>query len=441
MHRVNLDLPARQSSPIDPACGSGIFLVGLFNRLAEEWKRANPNARYDRRATELMRVLTENLYGVDNNPTACRITAFSLYLACLDQLSPPDIRQLLSKGKLLPPLVWSADGAGRQGDTIRYADFFTAAADLPKNVHFVVGNPPWGSNATATTPAGRWCAAHVRPLPDKQISTAFVWKAAEHLEADGRVCLVLPYGVLFHHSSTALEFQRQWFQRHAVDHILNLADYQYFLFEESRNPSIVVRYAREKPSCSSHRIEYWAPKTDWAITQSELITVVPQDHTRVTVREVLDDLKEVNKEDAPQIWKEHLWATPRDRRLLDRLFLMPRLRDHVRQAKEKDTLKPWLIAEGFQPVGPSDDPTDGKEMVLPSKWFIEARSAKINLILVEGEEDCTKLPSETICVRSRSNKNTTIFDAPHVLVNEGLSGFRRVGGHDSGRPAKHKCEG
>ncbi len=31
-------------------CGSGIFLVGLFNRTAEEWKQANPEARNDRRA-------------------------------------------------------------------------------------------------------------------------------------------------------------------------------------------------------------------------------------------------------------------------------------------------------------------------------------------------------------------------------------------------------
>ncbi len=29
---------------LDPACGSGIFLVGLFNRIAEEWKHANPKA-------------------------------------------------------------------------------------------------------------------------------------------------------------------------------------------------------------------------------------------------------------------------------------------------------------------------------------------------------------------------------------------------------------
>ena len=71
---------------LDPACGSGIFLVGLFNRIAEEWKQANPEARNDRRARELRKILCSSLAGVDKNPTACRITAFSLYLAYLDQL-------------------------------------------------------------------------------------------------------------------------------------------------------------------------------------------------------------------------------------------------------------------------------------------------------------------------------------------------------------------
>lgn len=58
-----LDL-ALSSSPsllnlrcLDPACGSGIFLVGMFNRIAEEWKAANPQARNDRRARELRKVL------------------------------------------------------------------------------------------------------------------------------------------------------------------------------------------------------------------------------------------------------------------------------------------------------------------------------------------------------------------------------------------------
>ncbi len=131
---------------LDPACGSGIFLVGLFNRLAEEWKLKNPGARYDRRANGLMDVLRTNLYGVDSNRSACQITAFSLYLAFLDQLSPPDIQKLLGKWNL-PHLV-SIPGETTTNlpvGTIRWADFFTEAAALPIKAHVIVGNPPWGS--------------------------------------------------------------------------------------------------------------------------------------------------------------------------------------------------------------------------------------------------------------------------------------------------------
>ena len=65
---------------LDPACGSGIFLVGLFNRLAEEWHRKHPTADYDTKLRALTEVLKTNLYGVDRNRTACLISAFSLYL-------------------------------------------------------------------------------------------------------------------------------------------------------------------------------------------------------------------------------------------------------------------------------------------------------------------------------------------------------------------------
>lgn len=92
---------------LDPACGSGIFLVGLFNRIAEEWKTRNPNARYDRRARELLLLLQKCLFGVDKNPTACRITAFSLCLAYLNQLSPSDIQRLQKNGEHCLAWYWT----------------------------------------------------------------------------------------------------------------------------------------------------------------------------------------------------------------------------------------------------------------------------------------------------------------------------------------------
>ena len=396
---------------LDPACGSGIFLVGLFARLAEEWNRENPKASYDAKLKGLTAILKTNLFGIDKNRSACLIATFSLYLALLDQLSPPDIRRVLKKVKVLPRLV--ADDAG-DGATIRCADFFTEAASVPELVDFVIGNPPWSKAKSPTAPVSVWCSARKLPFPGKQIAFAFVWKAPEYLKPGGKVCFVLPHGLLFNHTQSAVQYQQRLFKTHAVDLILNLADYQRFLFEESEVPALVVRYTKERPADSGHPIDYWSPKTDWAVSQAEVISILPQDRARLTVREVLDDLR---SDDAPLIWKERYWATFRDRRLMDRLRLYPRLRDILGQ-RAKGEPKRWIIAEGFEPFGVNDRPETLRRVSLPNTARIEAATHVLDLILLEQEceiQDVLNLELR----RAISNKD--IFKKPLVLVKQGYS--------------------
>ncbi len=280
----------------------------------------------------------------------------------------------------------------------------------------VIGNPPWGSNAERGTPAATWCAAHDLPIADKQIATAFAWKAAKHVAADGEVCLVLPVGTLFNLTRTALDVQRAFLKRHAVNTVLNLADYQRFLFEEAGHPALVVSYRRAPPVNDLHEIAYWVPKSDWLVTRAEVITVVPEDQSRLRLRDVLSDL---DTEDAPQIWKRRYWATGRDWRLLDRLCSYPRLRDHVRKPREDAPNKPWLMAVGFQPVTEADDPAKAKTISLPSDAFIRARSPELDLFLIPS--DCSRLEAAAVRVRGGSNTNTDVFRAPHVLVSKGFT--------------------
>jgi hypothetical protein len=393
---------------LDPACGSGIFLVGLFNRIAEEWKQANPKARNDTKAKELIHLLQTHLFGIDVKETACRITAFSLYLAYLDQLSPRGIQERTEKGHKLPRLIV-------EGGNIQCADFFAEDVAFPSEVDIVIGNPPWGSIATSTTPAGMWCEVHDRLLPDKQIAAAFVWKAVEHLAANGKVCFVLPHGLIFNHSTTAVPFQKAWISAHAVDCVLNLADLRFFLFEKAIHPAIVVRYQKAAPKDGNHRINYWAPKADWTVTKTEVITVAPQDRMTFTVGEVLQDL---GGPDAPQIWKQRFWATHRDWRLLDRLATYPRLRDIVRRPREKNSSKPWFMAVGFQPFGDNDPESSRKTLTLPSRHFIPATSPALDLFVLEG--DCDTLPSKQVEVR-RLMQTPQVFRGPHVLMAKGMT--------------------
>ena len=155
---------------LDPACGSGIFLVGLFNRLAWEWTQSDPQAPNDRRAEALLGLLRESVYGVEKSRVACRIAAFSLYLAYLDQLSPRDIQGLQRNGPALPRLVdepgRGAPGPGERLGNIVCADFFAVDSRPYGNFDFVVGNPPWGrvgkKRARGTMVCG-WREGHARP--------------------------------------------------------------------------------------------------------------------------------------------------------------------------------------------------------------------------------------------------------------------------------------
>ena len=421
---------------LDPACGSGIFLVGLFNRLAWEWTQSHPNASNELRAKGLIGLLRDSLFGVDKSRVACRIAAFSLYLAYLDQLSPRDIQELQRNGPPLPRLV---DESGEEacsfeleGRNIVCADFFSAHLRLPENVDLVVGNPPWGS-AKEEALAARWSEESARVMPDRQIATAFVWKAVEHVRADSVVCFVLPHGTLFNHGSKALEFQKAWFKEHRIERVLNLTDLRFFLFRDAIHPAIVVRYRNIRPDKCNRKIEYWVPKVSWPTTKADVVSVGPRDRTELAVGEVLKDL---DTPDAPQVWKRHFWATPRDLRFLDRLLELPRLRDHVRGPRRRNGSKRWVIAEGFQPVGASDERSQSKQLELPSRYFIDARSPAIDLFLLP--EDCQVFPSSTIVARQRSNSYTGIFRAPHVLITQG---FKRIAFADFDVSFRHAVRG
>jgi hypothetical protein len=64
---------------IDPACGSGHFLLGAFYRLLREWQKREPAVN----VRELVQRALEGVYGVDLNPYAVAIARFRLLIAAL----------------------------------------------------------------------------------------------------------------------------------------------------------------------------------------------------------------------------------------------------------------------------------------------------------------------------------------------------------------------
>jgi hypothetical protein len=99
---------------LDPACGSGSFLIGAYqllldwhrdwyvNNNAEKWTKGKAAALYQTRANEhrltaaeRKRILLNNIYGVDIDPQAVEVTKLSLLLKVLEGENEQSLNQQL----------------------------------------------------------------------------------------------------------------------------------------------------------------------------------------------------------------------------------------------------------------------------------------------------------------------------------------------------------
>ncbi|MBP0458324.1 BREX-2 system adenine-specific DNA-methyltransferase PglX [Streptomyces montanisoli] len=71
--------PLRGLRTIDPACGSGHFLLGIFHRLFDKWRVAEPGTD----DWTLIRRSLESVHGCDKNPFAASIARFRLLVAAM----------------------------------------------------------------------------------------------------------------------------------------------------------------------------------------------------------------------------------------------------------------------------------------------------------------------------------------------------------------------
>ncbi|MDF9813069.1 BREX-2 system adenine-specific DNA-methyltransferase PglX [Streptomyces sp. SPB162] len=152
-HGIVRELPAGLRT-IDPACGSGHFLLGMFERLLEKWRNT------DKAADDwtLIRRALASVHGCDKNPFAVAVARFRLLVAVL---KAAEKRRLDVLGEF-PINIAVGDSllhgrdAGVVGDDLFSStkQFLYRTEDVDKYVqdcdllgkgsyHLVVGNPPY----------------------------------------------------------------------------------------------------------------------------------------------------------------------------------------------------------------------------------------------------------------------------------------------------------
>jgi hypothetical protein len=337
------DSSKRSGSFLDPACGSGVFLVRSFQLLCEQWKLSN-NVRTIQ-WSNLCSIL-ERVHGWDINGNAVRVAIFSLYIALLEQVSPPDIKKLIKKGKMLPNL-W--------GKTLIERDFFTVESSPEANQYdVIVGNPPWASRRNPARKSISWCKDNKYPMPGNEDAWAFTWKSLEHLREKGIISFLVPaMGLL--HNPKSFTARALLTKKSKLLRIINFSDLRFQLFGGAISPTALIILGKNTSPSKAYNIEYWVPKADLNLQLNRNITISSRDRVSVTSSEVENDYFAL---------KSRLWMRPVDQKLYRYLASFTRLGDFIHpykstQSSHNKNRSQWLIGQGFQPFN------DGRSSSIP----------------------------------------------------------------------------
>lgn len=330
---------------LDPACGSGIFLVRCFQRLCEHRRATEGSAKipWNSLLTMILR-----LKGWDIDNAAVRVAVFSLYVALLEEVEPPDIQALIKCDNLLPRL-WEHN--------LREGDFFAVEpGDESAQADVIVGNPPWLSRSHPDRSSIEWCKTRQLPMPGGEEAWAFVWKSLRHLRANGVIAFLLPaMGFLHNNGGTAVEARQRLLRDARIFRIVNLADMKFQLFGSAVRPAALIVFGHADSAGDPYWLEYLTPKADLNLKNRRLVTLTRTDKHAIMSLAAKDD---------PSIFKRFLWITGPEDKLFRYLSLFPRLRNTIcrygARTEKRGSRGTWMVGQGFKPYNRRGKPANSR---------------------------------------------------------------------------------
>jgi len=410
---------------LDPACGSGIFLVEGFKRLVKRYENHHKEKLTD--FNKLKNLLTENIFGIEIHPQAIKVAAFSLYLALVDNLNPKTIWQ--NKDYSLPNLINNPDDKTlkNQGNNLFCRDAIDENPEI-EHIKFqlVVGNPPFGKFDLKDS-IRKYC--HKYGFAQEMV-LPFLHKASLFAPT-GQVALIFNTKVLTNTGGTYRNFRKWLFNKCYVEEVYNFSilrnaqkNFGGQLFGDATGPISIVFYQKEVPIKPSNKIAYYAPKT---FIRSNIIEGLNIDFT---------DLKYLPREECQdpntKIWKIAMWGGMNDWELIKRLL---EIKHNIYTYLNENHIE---YSVGLQPINKSttkpiiDYEISTLQFIRPEKitrfYTDQSSFSNINSLLKNKEtidtyldhylaETINDLPNINVFRRITGKR---IFKGPMLLTKEGF---------------------
>lgn len=395
---------------LDPACGSGIFLVEGYKRLIERWKFTHKTETLNKEI--LLKILKDNIYGIELHPEAIKITAFSLYLTFLQYINPRDILRKVSFETLI---YWTKNNENIEfedkeikkfgnnllrGNTfiredLNYESIKEIDAFFNTKFDLIVGNPPW-KRSNVDLSIINWAKKNGWEVK-KDIVKAFL-AYASYISPNATIALISSAKVLFNTSGTDDDFRIHFFKKNRVNVIVNFAIVRDVLFENANQASALIIYTKRQTNeiNINENIIYVVPKVRASIRNRKTITIDASEIKTLPLNEVL----KVNS----KIFKIGMYGGMRDLKFINRLNLMKSIDDFETEKK---------VSQGMGLIKDKDAKFKGNTR-LKDNYFIEVD----NIMPYYTPTPKEKLEQHKDFLLHRTDKRN-LYSAPLVLFKEG----------------------
>ncbi len=180
VNMVNINL---NTKVLDPACGTGGFLIKSFLRMREMIKEAPDNyfSRYEKTKESFLQDIKDNqIFGIDGEPRATKTAKMNM-------------------------IMWGDGENVVRGNGLDDKDIM--GEDYPFNkgdINLILANPPFGSKETKDTVLANYTLYKNNNITKTEC--LFIERAINTLAPDGELCIVIPDSIL---GSTSMKAVRK----------------------------------------------------------------------------------------------------------------------------------------------------------------------------------------------------------------------------------------
>ena len=260
-----LDKTDSNCKVLDPACGSGIFLIEALRKIINKEEQINHNKKIT--PERLKKLVENNIFGIDKDESAINIAIFSLYITLLDYQDP---RSLLDF--TFPHL---------KNKNFFVDDFFNTGGMFNKtlkDINVILSNPPYGSIKDKHQ---KWAKNNSISISDNQIAQSFLARIKDFSIDSTNVSMVVTSKILY--NANAVEFRKYFLSNFCIKNILELSSVRRLIFNKAIPPVCVINYKYKQDSIANlgNIINYLTLKPNLFFKYFKTLLIEKQDEKRI----------------------------------------------------------------------------------------------------------------------------------------------------------------